>query len=106
MSRRTEKLIEPWLSVLIPLTLLLPALIWTLVNRAPFSGDESVYARASLELFRTLLRSPTDWPGLVLSIYPWKPNALIWIGQAFVPAGHLLGSVDTGLLLSVWIANC
>ena len=93
------------LGVALPLAFLLPALIWILLDKAPFSGDESVYARASLELFRTLLVSPLEWAHRSLNILPSKPNALIWIGQAFVPVGYLLGSVDKGLLLSVWIAQ-
>jgi len=91
--------------VLIPLGLLLPAFVWILLDRAPFSGDESVYARPSLELFRTLLASPLEWPRRALDIFPLKPNALIWIGQGFVPAGYLLRSVDKGLLLSVWTSQ-
>jgi hypothetical protein len=68
-------------------------------------GDESLYARASLELFRTLLRSPVAWMHGLLDVYPTKPNGLIWVGQFFVPVGYLMGSVDKGLLLSVWITQ-
>jgi hypothetical protein len=108
-SPRDEHVTGSWpfglLVVLIPLGLILPGLVWSLFNQAPFSGDDSVYARASLELFRTLLESPLEWPRRSMDILPLKPNALIWIGQGFVPAAYLLGSVNKSLLLSVWITQ-
>jgi tetratricopeptide (TPR) repeat protein len=93
------------LAVVIAVALLLPALVWSLLNQAPRSGDESQYARASLDLYRTLLRSPVDWMYRLLHVFPSKPNGLIWVGQFFVPLGFLIGSVDKGLLLSVWITQ-
>jgi hypothetical protein len=94
-----------WLGLGIVIACLLPALLWTVLNQAPSSGDESQYARASLELFRTLLRSPAAWMYRLLDVFPTKPNGLIWVGQFFVPVGYLFGSVDKGFLLSVWITQ-
>jgi hypothetical protein len=72
-----------WLALGMVIACLLPALLWTVLNQAPPSGDESLYARASLELFRTLLRSPVAWIHGLLDVYPTKPNGLIWVGQFF-----------------------
>ena len=84
---------------------LLPALAWILLDRAPLSGDDSVYGSASLELFRTLHTSPTQWFSRAMDVLVSKPNGLIWIGQFFVPVGRLMGTVDRGLLLSVWLTG-
>jgi hypothetical protein len=91
--------------VLLLFAILSPALIWILLDRAPFSGDEAVYGRASAALFRALLASPLAWAHDMFSVLPYKPNALVWVGQFFVPLGYLLGSVDAGLMLSVWLAQ-
>jgi hypothetical protein len=79
-----------------------PGLAWIVLNRTPFSGDESQYARASIELSRTLQASPLEWVRLLVTISPYKPSALIWLGQFFVPPGSWLGSIDRGLLFCTW----
>jgi hypothetical protein len=80
-------------------SLVIPGVFRIALNRAPFSGDESQYARASVELFRKLRSSPSGWPQLLMTISPYKPSALVWIGQFFVPLGSSVGSIDRGLLL-------
>ena len=85
--------------------LLLPALVFLLFDRAPFSGDDAVYGRATLTLYRTLVTAPAQWFSQAMSVLDYKANGLIWIGQFFVPAGQLLGSIDKGLLLSVWVSQ-
>jgi hypothetical protein len=72
------------------------------LSRAPFSGDESQYALASVELFRSLAKSPSEWLRLLITISPYKPAALVWLGQFFVPLGSWVGSIDRALLLSTW----
>jgi hypothetical protein len=85
--------------------LLLPAVVFILLDRAPFSGDDAVYGRATLTLFRTAVTSPMQWFSQAMSVLDFKANGLIWIGQFFVPAGQLIGSIDKGLLLSVWLTQ-
>jgi len=80
----------------------LPGLFRIALNRAPFSGDESQYARASVELFRSLAKSPLEWLHLLITISPYKPSALLWLGQFFVPLGSWAGSIDRALLLCIW----
>jgi len=65
----------------------LPGLFRIALNRAPFSGDESQYARASVELFRSLAKSPLEWLHLLITISLYKPSALLWLGHFFVPLG-------------------
>ena len=78
-----------------------PSLVWIAVDTSAWGGDQSQYALASVELFRTLTTSPQEWPRRMLDIFPYKPNGLIWLGQAFVPIGYLISSIDTALLLLV-----
>ena len=80
----------------------LPGLFRIVLNRAPFSGDESQYARASVEIFRSLAKSPLEWLHLLITISPYKPSALLWLGQFFVPLGSWVGSIDRALLLCIW----
>jgi len=80
----------------------LPGLFRIALSRTPFAGDESQYARASIELFRSFARSPLGWLHLLITISPYKPSALVWLGQFFVPLGSYVGSVDKALLLCIW----
>jgi len=100
-QRKTSRQRINMLGLLIAIASLFPALFFNFLNNFPFRGDDSEYARASVELFRTLIRSPIEWPGQLLAIFLSKPNALIWIGEFFVPVGHLMESIDNGLLFSV-----
>src|SRR5690242_7525674 len=50
-----------WSTSVLLVAMGLPGLFRIALDRAPFSGDESQYARASVELFRSLMKSPSDW---------------------------------------------
>src|SRR5262249_39850093 len=52
-----------------------------------------------------LTRSFKDWPHLMMHVFPWKANGLIWLGQAFVPFAYLTSSVDKALLLTIFVTQ-
>ena len=94
--RRRDRLYQ----TLLPLTVF-PTFVWVALDRFAWGGDQSQYGRAAVRLSSALLHAPLTWPSLMLDVFPMKPNALIWIGQWFVPFGRLFGSIDRALLVSV-----
>jgi hypothetical protein len=93
----TAKLLPYLVSALV----VFPSIIWIALDTSAWGGDQSQYGRATVELFRTLINSPREWPQRMLDVFPYKPNGLIWLGQVFMPLGYLISSIDTALLLEV-----
>jgi len=89
------------LPYLFPVLIVFPSVVWIAQDTSAWGGDQSQYGLASVELFRTLMTSPQEWPRRMLDIFPYKPNGLVWLGQAFVPVGYLVSSIDRGLMLGV-----
>jgi hypothetical protein len=87
-------------ALVLAVVLVLPSLVWIVLDTSAWGGDQSQYGFATLELFHTLTHNPGDWPARLLNIFPYKPNGLIWLGQLFVPLAFVLPSVDIALLLS------
>ena len=89
------------LPYLVAILLIFPSLIWIARDTSAWGGDQSQYGIATLELFRTLVHAPQEWPRRMLDVFTYKPNGLIWLGQAFVPLAYVIPSIDTSLLLAV-----
>ena len=92
-------------TVVVAATLLLPSVAWIFADTAPFGGDQSQYGRAAVELYVAMIRGPHVWLHALLTNFPSKPNAHIWIGQFFVPLAHLIRSIDRALLLSLVVVQ-
>jgi hypothetical protein len=87
------------------LLLLEPSLLYILLDKSVWEWDPTVYAIDSVDFYSYLIYSPADWLN-VLFVKPHAKAPLIyWVGQFFVPVGILIGSVNKGLLLSVFLAN-
>lgn len=95
--------VGPWTGVAIGSVLLAPLAVWSFLDRAPFGGDESQYARGSLELWQALGHAPAEWPARMLDVMSFRPPGLVWIGQLFVPLAPILGGVERALRLAVWL---
>jgi tetratricopeptide (TPR) repeat protein len=67
--------------------------------------DQAWYGKHSVELFYTLVHSPSTWLAAMLHVLPERAPAIVWVGQFFVPVGLLIGSIDVGLLLSIALAQ-
>lgn len=90
---------------LVAFAAILPNLIWIFLDKAAWPWDQAWYGKHSVELFFTLVYSPSKWFSAMLSVLGRQAPGIAWIGQFFVPVGLLIGSVDTGLLLSIVLAH-
>jgi len=99
-SKRVAK-VESLLPYLISAVLVFPSLIFIALDPSAWGGDQSQYGFATLELFHTLTNTPGEWPARMLDVFTYKPNGLIWLGQAFVPLAFLISSVNTALLVTI-----
>jgi tetratricopeptide (TPR) repeat protein len=83
----------------------LPNLIWISLDRAAWPWDQAWYGKHSVELFFTLAYSPSQWLPAMLNLLGRMAPGIAWIGQFFVPVGLAVGSIDTGLLFSIVLAQ-
>jgi hypothetical protein len=97
--------VESLLAYLIAAVLVFPSVIWIALDTSAWGGDQSQYGFATLELFQTLTHAPLEWPARMLDVFTYKPNALIWLGQAFLPLAFLIPSVNTALLFTIVAAQ-
>lgn len=93
------------MSYLLLFLLILPNLVWILLNRGLLAPDACTYGEFALELNYAMLHGDGSWWGRMLTTNVTRPPLLIWIAQFFVPAGRLLGHIDAGLLLVPFIAQ-
>jgi hypothetical protein len=95
---------ELWVYPFIAL-LLLPGVYWIFIDQSVWAWDESWYGTVAVDLWYTLIHTPTIWFGEMLRALVWETGTrapgIAWSGQFFVPLGQLLGSIETGLLL--WV---
>ena len=64
-----------------------------------------LYGKNSVELFFNLIYRPIDWIFQMLDVLAGAAPGVSWFGQFFVLLGYLLGSIDVGLLLSIWMTQ-
>lgn len=89
----------------LPPLLVAPSLLWLARDRSVWPWDQAWYGAGSVGLFYTLLQAPALWLREMLAVVEAHSPGVVWLGQAFVPAGLLLRSVDDGLLLSILATN-
>jgi hypothetical protein len=87
----------PYLGLLL---LIAPSLVWIFLDRHVWPYDQAWYGQVSVELFHRLIHSRQEWREAMVSAFGIKAPGVAWFGQLFVPIGTLIGSIDTGLLLS------
>lgn len=67
--------------------------------------DQSAYAEMATNLWWDLRhRHVWAWLSHMQSAFGNKAPGVSWLGQFFVPLGQAVGSVETGLLVSVWLS--
>lgn len=82
--------------------LVLPSIVWIVVDKTVWAWDQSCYGLFSIGFFRYLTESPLDYLGAVTNaIYGSRAPGIALVGQFFVPLGLLFGKVDFFLLLSI-----
>jgi hypothetical protein len=93
------------LAYLVPLGLMWPSLIWISVDKSVFTWDPALYGMSAVELFANAIHSPSRWVSDMLATLPSTAPGVSWFGQVFVPLGYLTGSIDRGLLVSIWLTQ-
>jgi hypothetical protein len=96
-SRREGRSLK-WL---VAAVLVMPSAAWIALDRSVWSWDPSHYAIGAVDLWRTLTREPHAWARTMGSVLFVKAPLIAWLGQLFVPLGEWIGSIETGLLVSV-----
>lgn len=90
-------------AVIVSFFIMLPAVIWISYDTSPFGGDQSWYAKASIELYKAWSVSPKVWVREMIRVLEFKAPGIVWIGQFFVPIGLFFGSIDSALMFSILI---
>src|SRR5262245_30383013 len=103
-SDLTSKL-KPLLAYVVPVAMMCPSLIWIALDKSVWTWDPALYGKNSVELFFTLIHAPTDWVSHMLDVLRAQAPGVSWFGQFFVPLGYAVGSIDFGLLLSIWVTQ-
>ena len=99
-SRSPARSWQVWLVILVALS---PNLVWIGLDRTLWPWDFAWYGKHTVDLFFTLVYSPSQWLGALVTTLGRSAPGIAWLGQFFVPVGMLLGSIDQGLLLSVFV---
>jgi hypothetical protein len=93
-----------WLS-LFAAALLTPSLFWIALDHRVWPWDQAWYGEQSVDSWYWLTHSIVKWVQPAPALQSFKPPALVWIGQFFVPLRHLFGSVELSLLVSTVLAQ-
>ena len=86
--------------LLIVMALLLPSLVWIITDRNVWGWDPALYGQVSVDLWCSLAEG-SHWRKAMLNAFAVKSPGIAWFGQFWVPLGNYIGSIETGLLLSV-----
>ncbi len=95
---RRPPLLLLWLVVL---AAVFPNIVWAFADRTAWPWDEAWYGKTSVDLFYTLVYSPSEWIPAMMGALGRAAPGIAWVGQFFVPIGRMARSIDAGLLLSV-----
>jgi hypothetical protein len=78
-----------------------PSVAWAAIDRSIWAWDMAGYGIASVQLWASLRLDPGSWLSALTHTRVWRPPAIFWLGEFFVPLRHVVGSVQVALLLSV-----
>lgn len=92
-------------SYLILLIFTFPNIVWITLDQRVWPWDQAWYGQVSVELFYRLTHSRSGWIQEMISAFGSKAPGTAWLGQFFVPLGQLIGSIDTGLLVSIVVTQ-
>ena len=92
-------------SYLLATVLLAPSFLWIAEDHRVWPWDQALYAEGSVDSWHWLTHSLVKWVHPPPDWLSFKPPAIVWIGQFFVPLNHLFGSVEMSLLVSIVLAQ-
>lgn len=81
--------------------LVLPSVVWVFQDHSIWPWDPAWYGEISVNLWATLRTGTGHWATAMSHAFGSKPPAVAWLGQFFVPLGHLGVDDSTALLLSI-----
>jgi len=96
-----EKAITPRIAFVLILVLVVPSVYWVFNDHRVWPWDQAWYGEVSTELWFNATHHFGKWMSSMIRAFGTKAPGVALIGQFFVPVGRLLGSVESGLLLSV-----
>lgn len=101
---RFQGLARYW-AVPVILLVMLPSLCWIANDHHPWPWDQAWYGEVSVDLWFKLSHHISQWVPAMATAFGSKAPGIAWLGQLFVPIGRLVGSIETGLLLSLIAAQ-
>ncbi len=94
-----------WANLLLACALLAPALLWSALDETVWPWDPAWYGEVATDLWWLLVHHPAQWCAQMMSAFGTKAPGIAWLGQFFAPLGSAVGSIEFGLLVSVWVAS-
>ena len=92
-------------STCLPWLLLGPSFYWIFHDQHVWPWDQAWYGEVAVDLWWKLAHTPRQWCEAMLEAFGSKSPGVAWLGQFFVPLGDQVGSVESGLLLSVVLCS-
>lgn len=86
-----------YLSVVVALVLILPTIVWIVLDHGVWRGDPVGYAITALMLHKQWGLGFQAWLGTMFNGY--KGPGIYWLGQFMVPFGQLLNNLNFAFLL-------
>ncbi|MBU0762132.1 MAG: hypothetical protein KKD39_03840 [Candidatus Altiarchaeota archaeon] len=87
------------------LFLMLPLLAWIFMDESVWIWDCADYGFFSVKSYDELVSNPRIWIQDIFTSQPYRAPLIFWIGQFFVPLGDMIGSVDAGLLIFMFLTS-
>jgi hypothetical protein len=95
--------LQAWLYSLAPIFAIaifsLSSVVWLLKDQTVWPWDQAWYAETALDLRYATTGGFGAWLDGMVNAMGSKPPLLPWLGQAFVPLSHVVGTVEPALLL-------
>jgi len=99
-----QGLAQHW-AVLVILIVMFPSFYWIVNDHHAWLWDQSWYGEVSVDLWFKLTHHFSGWFAAMATAFGSKSPGIAWLGQLFVPVGRAIGSIETGLLLSVLVTQ-
>ena len=100
-AKLTNNKITPYVALFF---LTMPYIAFILFDNSKWNyNDCLMYGSISVDLYAELFNFSSNWFSELFTIWRIKAPMIFWLGQFFVPLGQLIGSIDKGLLLIIYL---
>jgi hypothetical protein len=107
MEKRADSA-HPAASVVLALlaaVLVLPSLVWCLVDRSVWWWDQAFYGDGSVRTWVMLRLGAGAWLSAMIHALAGAPPLIVWVGHLLVPLRRLTGQFESALLLTNIVAD-